>query len=103
MEQRLDIYKRKDIYAKEQARMAKSAISEANKALIAKYCRDLFSNGISELRAAKLSAQLRKLAALFGKDFDNVTIFRENGNLAVEELDREYLFKVSQATKSFGN
>ena len=32
MEQRLDIYKRKDIYVKEQARMAKSAISEANKA-----------------------------------------------------------------------
>ena len=73
MEQRLDIYKRKDIYVKEQARMAKSAISDANKALISKYCRDLFSNGISELRAAKLSAQLRKLAALFRKDFDNVT------------------------------
>ena len=32
MEQRLDIYKRKDIYVKEQARMAKSAISETNKA-----------------------------------------------------------------------
>ena len=33
MEQSLDIfYKRRDIYVKEQARMAKSAISEANKA-----------------------------------------------------------------------
>ncbi len=73
MEERLDIYKRKDIYVKEQGRMAKSAISEANKALIVKFCRDSFAKGISELRAAKLSAQLRKLAALFGKDFDTVT------------------------------
>ena len=52
MAEKIDIYKRSDIYNSEEQRLAKSSISETNKALIKNSCRDRMAEGISDLRIA---------------------------------------------------
>ncbi len=88
MEEILDIYGRKNIYELEEARLAKAALSEANKAKIRAFCTHLFAQGASALRVAKLASQLRKLAALFGKDFEDVT--REDILELLAKINRGY-------------
>ncbi len=85
--ERLDIYKRKGIFEKERARLAKSSLSNANKALIERFCRDLFARGLCELRATKIAGELRRIGALLNKDFEQIT--KEDILELLAKLNRE--------------
>jgi len=66
------IYNREKDYESELKRLDKSNISLKNKELILKYHNYILSEGASKNRIVKIFGQLRIIAGLLEKDFDNV-------------------------------
>lgn len=74
MRQRLDIYiGRKLSFERELQKLKEWKTSQHNKELITTWHNHLFATGSNQLRVAKLSSQIRKIAYQLGKDLDKVT------------------------------
>lgn len=87
-----DIYKKKaGYYEKELKRIDKAGITDKNKELIRKYHQHLFAKGCGDLRAIKVSGQLRRIAQILGKDFDAVT--KDDLERLVATINRDPLCK----------
>lgn len=64
---------RNRVYEKELKRLKEWKISARNKELITGFHNYLFSRGTKELRVAKVSSQLRRIALILNKDCDTAT------------------------------
>lgn len=93
--EKLNIYRREKEYENELKRVERANISSKNKEFISKFHNNLLANAVTKERVIKISYQLRYLASLLEKDFDNAT--KEN----IMEVVKKFNIRtdLSEATK----
>lgn len=98
MEKQRSIYgkSRDKVYTREMGLLKKAEISQTNKELIKRFQHSLFSRGSGELRVAKLSSQLRRMAPELNKDFNNAS--KEDIERLIATINRKD--NCSEATKA---